>query len=406
MFTQYAACGAVLPFISMWLRDRGLSYGQFSDILLAAASVALVFPFFWGMVADRFLPLNRLFIIINLLACAALGFLAAQTSYAGLRTAFVLYALCMYPMFNLINAFGLHHLREPEREFSGLRAWGSLGWIVPCLPISVWLAFHPQTGLDFTLWTGLGLCAVMAFLALFLPHTPPGARRRRDADSRHPAYLPSVHQLLNNPNYLVVLVSMFLISGSFGLVTFYSPPFLEEMGMKRAWIGPAQALGAAFEIALFQFQPALIRRWNIVRAIVLGCLALVVRNLMFGTLSNVWALAFSYALAGMLVVFYHTGISVLVNSFAGGAVRATAQTMLAICSQGLGPMFAYWMAGRLAGVFGDNLRPVFLFATGLAMLATLLLVTCSRSLLQASRNGGAGQSEIRNPRLETNGMRQ
>jgi MFS family permease len=385
---QYAACGAVLPFVSMWLRDRGLSYGQFSDILLAAASVALIFPFLWGMLADRFIPLNRLFIFINLLACAALCFLAAQTGYAGLRTAFVLYTLCMYPMFNLINAFGFHHLKNPEREFSGLRAWGSFGWIVPCLPISLWVAFHPQVGLDFTLFMGMGICAGMALLALFLPHTPPGARRRHDPNGQHPAYLPAVRQLLHNPNYLVVLVSMFLISGSFALVTFYSPPFLEGLGMKRQWIGPAQAIGAAFEIVLFQLQPVLIRRWNIVRTIVLGCLALVVRNLMFGMCSNIWALAFSYLLSGTLVVFYHIGISVLVNAVAGGAVRATAQTLMAISSQGLGPMFAYWMAGRLAGVFGDNLRPVFLFATGLAMLATLLIITCSRSLLQASREKG------------------
>jgi predicted MFS family arabinose efflux permease len=232
--------------------------------------------------------------------------------------------------------------------------------------------------LDFTLYVGMGLCLAMALLALFLPHTQPGARRKKDTPGAHPAYLPAVRQLLHNPAYLVVLVSYFLVSGSFALVTFYSPPFLEEMGMRREWIGPAQAIGVVFEIALFQLQPALIRRWNIVRTIILGCLALVVRNLMFSSLSNVWALAFSYILAGMFVVFYHIGISMLVNHLAGQSVRATAQTMMAVCSQGLGPMFANWMAGRLAAAYGDNLRPVFLFATLLAMLATLLIAACSR----------------------------
>jgi MFS family permease len=173
---------------------------------------------------------------------------------------------------------------------------------------------------------------------------------------------------------------MFLLSGSFSLVTFYSPPFLEELHLKRHWVGPAQAIGVVFEIFLFQWQPALIKRFNLVRTIVLGCLALVVRNLMFSVLSDVWLLAFSYILAGAFVVLYQIGISMLVNRLATVAVRSSAQTMLGICSVGLGPMFANWMAGRLATASGDNLRPVFLFATFLAMLATLLIAGASRSL--------------------------
>ncbi|MCX8155068.1 MAG: MFS transporter [Verrucomicrobiae bacterium] len=393
MLMQYATCGAVIPFVSMWLVDRGLSYHQISHIIMTSAGVLLVAPFFWGMVADRYVPLDRVLLLVNVLGAVALAVLAQQHEFGGLLAGYVAYTAFIFPTFHLINALGFHHLARPESSFSGLRAWGSVGWILPFVPISVWTASRPEAGLNFILYLGMALGLGMALLACYLPHTPCGGRRRLVGAGRQPAYVQAVRQLLGNPNYLVVLLSMFLLSGSFSLVTFYSPPFLEQLGMPRPWIGPAQAIGVVFEVWLFQHQPELIRRLNLVRTVVLGCLALVVRNLLFSVLSDLWLLALSYLLAGAFVVLYHIGASMLVNRLATDAVRASAQTMMGICSMGLGPMFANWMAGRLAAMSGNNLRPVFLFATFLAMLATLLIVGAHRSLRRVLQAEGAGLAE-------------
>lgn len=394
MLMQYAACGAVIPFVSMWLVDRGLSYHQISRIIMTSAAVLLVAPFFWGMVADRFLPLDRVLMLVNLLGAGALVVLAQQENFQGLLLAYVAYTAFIFPTFHLINALGFHHLARPEASFSGLRAWGSVGWIIPFLPISLWTASRAEAGLNFILYLGMGLGLGMALLCWFLPHTPCGGRKKTAAADGHPAYLRAVRELLTNPNYLVVLLSMFLLSGSFSLVTFYSPPFLEQLGMPRPWIGPAQAIGVVFEVWLFQHQPGLIRRLNLIRTVVLGCLALVFRNLMFSVLSDLWLLALSYLLAGAFVVLYHIGASMLVNRLATDAVRASAQTMMGICSMGLGPMFANWMAGRLAAMAGNNLRPVFLFATFLAMLATLLIVAANQPLRRIlQRESRANEAE-------------
>jgi len=383
MVVQFAAVGAVLPFFSMLLRDRGLDYRQISLVLSAAAAVSLAAPFFWGMLADRFIPLNRLFLLINLTAVAALMALTTHPAYGGILVAYVLYTAAVNPTFNLINALGFHHLTNPREEFSLLRAWGSLGWIIPFAPIALWTAFYPQAGLDFTLHLGMAICLGMAVFSFYLPHTPPGARHQGLSAGQVEAYLPAVRRLLHNPHYLVLLVSMFLMSGSFSLVMFYSPPFLEELGVPRPWIGPVQAIGVIFEIVLFFGQPALIRRWNYSGSILVGCSALVLRNLLFSCLDNVWVLAASYLLCGAVIVFYHMGISMLANCIAAAEVRSTAQTLLAICSQGLGPLFANWMAGRLSAAYHDSLRPVFVLAMFLAMLTFFLLAVCGRQLNRA-----------------------
>jgi PPP family 3-phenylpropionic acid transporter len=373
MIVQYAAGGAVIPFISMLLRDRGLDVGQLT-LIISASSASLIFcPFLWGMLADRFVPLNRLLIWLNLGACVAMAWLAVQTSFWGLLAGFVVYTAFATPCFALVNTLGFHHLHNPLEHFGELRKWGSVGWIVPFLPIALWLAWFPKANLNFTLHVGMTFCLIMVGLSFWLPHTPPGAQHDENGEEMALAYLPAVRQLLHDKSYLVLLVSMFAVAGANNLFMFYSPPFLEDLGIKRHWIGPIQAIGVIFEIALFMWQARLIRRMNYTGLILAGCGCLLVRNAMFSVLNDAWSLSLSFLLSGAFIVFYHTGVSMLVNHMAGREVRATAQTLLSICSLGLGPMFANWAAGRLAATQSNSLRVIFLFATGLSVLATLLI---------------------------------
>jgi MFS family permease len=141
-----------------------------------------------------------------------------------------------------------------------------------------------------------------------------------------------------------------------------------------------QSIGVISEIIFFQWQPMLLRRWNYTAVILSGCIALLTRHLLYTLSDSVWVLSLSYAFAGMVIVFYHMGVSVLVNAMASMPVRATAQTMLVFFGSGLGPMFGNALAGRVAAHYGNSLRPVFLLAAGLAGLATLLIAIRGRQL--------------------------
>jgi MFS family permease len=377
MAAQFAVGGAVIPFITLLFRERGLTFAQTSLIFTASSATLLAFPFLWGYLADRWLPLNRLFLLLNLLGCAALAWLSAARDFPSMLLAYTGYFACFNPTLYLMNALCFHHLPNPREQFGKLRAWGSLGWIVPFLPIALWLARHEQRGFGFVLWLGMACCLVMAALSFWLPHTPPGARSVRgaaagdvtaSAAASH-AYGLAARRLLTNGNYVVLLFSMFLMAGSFSLLTYYSPPMLQEAGVPRPWIGPIQAIGVIFEIVLFQVQPAVIRRWNYAIVILGGCAALVLRHILFATVMDAWTLSASYLLAGATIVFYNQGVSILANAMAAREVRATAQTWLLFFGQGMGPLCANVLAGMLAARTSDRLAPVFWLAAGLAALA-------------------------------------
>lgn len=385
MAAQFAVGGAVIPFVTLLLRDRGLGVGDISLILAASSSAMLVFPFIWGMLADRFIPLDRLFILLNLGACGSLALLARETSFAGQLVAFTLLTAFLNPNFMLVGALAFHHLPKPQEQFGKVRAWGSLGWIIPFLPISLWVAPGRSAKLDFVLYVGMAMGLVMAAVSWKLPHTAPGAWHRHPHGG-HERYGPALRRLLTNGNYVTLLLAYFFLAGSFSLLTFYSLPLLEDLGVPRAWLGPAQAIGVVFEFALFQWQPVLLRRWNYTAVILAGALALLVRQWLYATISDVWVLSFSYVLVGAVVVLSFAGTSLLANALAGQEVRSTAQTLLVLAGSGLGPMFANWAGGRLSAVFGGSLRPVFAFSTVLAGLAVALLAWRGRRLNQAGHS--------------------
>jgi hypothetical protein len=227
----------------------------------------------------------------------------------------------------------------------------------------------------------------MAGITLGLPHTPPGARRHSASDSPWSSpYGSALRQLLSDPDYLTLLAAHFCVAASFSILTFYSFPLLEQLGMARHWLGPAQALGLVFEWALFLGQAALLRRWNYTGVILAGCAALLLRHVLYAAVDDLWILSLSYVLVGPVVAFNFVGTSLLVNAIAGSQVRATAQTLLVLFGSGLGPTLANWAAGRIALRFQNSLRPVFVLAALLAGVAMALIALRGRQLNHAGRH--------------------
>lgn len=378
MVLQYAVGGALFPFLTLLLRDRGLSVSQISTVLMCGAAAMLVAPFFWGMLADRFVPLNRLFVVMNMAAVVALGMFAFQEAYLPLVVTLTLFYASYMPTPILTNAIALQHLPDPQRQFAPIRAWGSAGWILPSLPVFVWLTLSGKPALDFLLWLTMALGLAMAVTAFWLPHTPPGSRRR-SATAGSAGYWMALRRLLGNGTYLVLIGAYLLMAASFVIQAFYSPVRLEDLGMSRAWIGLVQSVGVLWEIGLFFCRAAIVNRLGVKGAIALGCGALLARQLLFAWSDNLWLLAISYVLVGTTVVLFHIGVNLLVAAMAEPEVKSTAQTILTLCSSGLGPILANGVVGRLTAAGDAGLSGVFLFGALLSGAAGVLLLTRGRS---------------------------
>lgn len=394
---QYAIGGAFLPFLTLFLRDRGLSFKQIALLQVCMAVTNATIPIVWGLLADSLVAANRLISFLHLVGAGALSFLAAQGSFPGIIAGIVLWFAFAGSTNALSNAVCYHNLERPKEEFGAVRSFGSIGWVLPSLAIWCWLHGSPDGDLTFVLRLAALLEALMVCLAVVLPLTPPPARERAGralaadpaaqcgpAPSAEPLPAPAspplpasasapfhqaARELLLRPSFVLLLAIAFLMSWSFSIVFYFSPPHLENCGVLREWIGPIQSLAPLVEAPLLLFLPLVLRRLGDFRTLMLGCLLLLLRQAVYVSTPDPTFLIGSYAVVGGGIVYYLITISLVVDHMTGRRVRATAQVLLMMATSGLGPLVGHWVSGGVAERSPGDLTAVFALACGVNALA-------------------------------------
>ena len=108
----------------------------------------IVAPFFVGMIADVFAA-ERVLGVMHLLG-AGLLLLASRVSTPGVFLGVLLaYAFCYSPTLALVNAVAFNQMASPEKQFPGIRVFGTVGWIVAGLIVGTWVSKRqrPRYGL-------------------------------------------------------------------------------------------------------------------------------------------------------------------------------------------------------------------------------------------------------------------
>jgi nucleoside transporter len=138
MFLQFFIWGAWFVTLSTYL-GQGLKLQ--GDFIGRAYSTmpwgAIVAPFLVGMIADRFFAAEKVLGILHLLGAAILYYASSVTEPAVLFWILLAYALCYNPTLALVNAISFNQLDNPEKQFPGIRVFGTLGWIVAGLGIGL-----------------------------------------------------------------------------------------------------------------------------------------------------------------------------------------------------------------------------------------------------------------------------
>ncbi len=402
---QFAIGGSVLPFIAFHLKDEGFTYGEIGRIFFTGSASSLIFPLLWGFLSDRYIPLNRLFLLLNFLAGCFLIKLYQAEGLLAHQFLFACYYAFYHPTIILINSLCFHHLPNPSMQFGKIRGLGSLGWMIPSLPLFLLFFYARQVPTGFCLYVAAGIAFANVFLCLLLPHTPT-ARSRRAAlppaglldPEKKDEYFHQLGVLGRDRRFICLMLSLFFGAASFSIVALFSTPYLEELGVDRAYAGPIQCIGVITEVILMPLLPVFFLRFGYVNGMFFGLVSLLIRQLLSYFWPDALVLSLSYVFVGLMVIYYFTVVSMALERLADKVVRSTAQTFMVMLGSGLGPMSANLIAGYLAGKSDGAdyaLQPVFGFGGLLALVSLACLVPVYmplRRFLDPSIMGGFGGS--------------
>jgi hypothetical protein len=134
---------------------------------------AILAPFVIGLIADRFFSAQIILGILHLIGAALLYFVSLQTSFADFYPYLLAYMIIYMPTLALVNAISFKQMNNPEKEFSLIRMWGTIGWIAAGLLIGSVLKLEEKQELNTTFLIAAAISLVLGLISFTLPNTPP-----------------------------------------------------------------------------------------------------------------------------------------------------------------------------------------------------------------------------------------
>ena len=321
----------------------GLAYGT-------TAIGALVSPFLIGVIADRYVPAQRLLGVLHLLGAALLWWISQQTSFSVFYPSLIVYTLTYMAGHGLINTITLTHAPNPAKWFPIVMAAASAGWIAAANVIN-FAGLADNNGM-FRL--ACGIAVAIALYSFTLPNTPP----KGDAGPVSASKLLGLDalKLFKDRSFAVFMFCSFLICIPLSFYFTWTGAFLSDMNVAN--YASKMTLGQVSEVGFLLLLPALLPFLGAKRIMILGMAAWAARFALFAYFHEqptaTWMVLGGILLHGMCYDFIFVMGRMYVDKAAGDSLRASAQGLHAVFTLGAGMFVGSWLSGVVAQHYTAN----------------------------------------------------
>lgn len=381
MFLQYFVWGAWFVTLGTYLaRSLDATGAQLGLAFATQSWGAILAPVIVGYLADRWFNAEKLLATLHLVGAALLYCLYAAERFETFYPLVFAYMVAYMPTLALSNAVALRQLSDPSKQFAGVRVWGTGGWIVAGLGISLVFAWDSATSVESGGLRNTFLLASSASLALglfsfTLPATPPvaGATTQKLGEMIGV----SAFRLLRDREYLTFFVASILICIPLAFYYQHANQFLLEIGVENAT--GKQTIGQVSEVLFMLLIPTCLRRFGMKYTLVIGMLAWSFRYMLFamGDASGAaLMLLVGIALHGVCYDFFFVSGQIYTDSKSGEAHRSAAQGLITLATYGAGMLVGFWAAGAITDAYvtatgAHDWRSIWLYPASFAAVVAL-----------------------------------
>lgn len=358
-FVYFAVVGALVPYFNPYLQANGYDaeqIGQATALLLVGRIVA---PGIWGWLADRTgqrLRMVQSTVLMSLIAFAGVFW---ADSFAKMAVVLLLYGLFWSASLPQFEAITLNHLGDRLQDYTRIRLWGSIGFI---LTAGLLGALLQRRGIDLLPAILLGLIAMVYLAAAAIPPEPPSPHVHL-----HKA---SFLEILRRRGVAVLFFSTLVMQLSCGPYYAFYTIFLEERGYSRTVAGLLWALGVAAEVVLFTVMHRLLPAWGLRRLMLISLAAGVLRWLMVGYgVQSALVIVLAQLLHAATFGMHHAAAVQYVHRYFVGRHQGRGQALYSSIAYGVGGA----VGALVTGYLWTNLGPARTFAVAASVCAIGLI---------------------------------
>ncbi|WP_018710407.1 MFS transporter [Phocaeicola barnesiae] len=367
-FLQFAVWGAYLTSMGTYLAGVGL--GSHIGIFYAMQGIVSLFmPAILGIIADRWVPAQRLLGMSHLLAALFMGGAGYYAMEAGSEVAFgplfLLYSLSVafyMPTLGLSNSVAFTALEQAGldtiKAFPPIRTFGTIGFIC-----SMWLVdlmgFQANYMQFFT-------CAVWGLLLALYANTLPGCPVSKGGARKSlvEALGLNAFLLFKQRKMAIFFIFSMLLGVSLQITNGFANPFITSFQAIPEYADTFGAQHANLLISLSQVSetccilliPFFLSRFGIKRVMLIAMVAWVLRFGLFGLGnpgSGVWMFILSMLVYGVAFDFFNVSGSLFVDRETDISIRSSAQGLFIIMTNGIGATVGTLSAQAVVNRFVD-----------------------------------------------------
>jgi NHS family xanthosine MFS transporter len=352
-FMQFFVWGAwLISFGAYMSKALGFTGLQIGSIYGTMGVASLFMPGVMGIVADRWLNAERLYGILHLTGAALILWATTVRDYETLYFIMLMNACVYMPTIALNNAISYRVLEQQGlnfiRQFPPIRVWGTVGFVIAmwCTDLSGSVLTTGQ------LYISAGAAAFLGIYGFTMPACPParGEGKRSIAE----ALGLDAFVLFKRTQMVVFFLCAMMLGGALQITNAFGGDFLtdfnavypDSFGVRHPIL--LSSISQISETLFILTIPFFLQRFGIKVVMLIAIFAWVLR---FGLFAfgdpgpGLWMLVLSMIVYGMAFDFFNISGSMYVNLEANARIRASAQGLYMVMTNGLGAFLGTMVAG-------------------------------------------------------------
>ena len=404
-FLQWAVWGAYLTSMGSYLVTAGLAE-KIGLFYAMQGIVSMFMPAIIGIIADKYIPAQRLLGFCHLIAGAAM----IAAGYYGLNAGSDVRFGILFPLYSLSVAFYMPTIAlsnsvafrvlgkngfDTVKDFPPVRVFGTVGFICSMLFVNF---MTDGAGVQFqhtyNQFFVSGVIGVLLFLYCFtLPACP--VNRQQESQSIADALGAKAFRLFKDRGMATFFIFSMLLGVALQITNGFANPFISHFKEVPEFAGTWGAKNANALISISQMSetlgilliPVAMKFFGIKRVMLIAMIAWVFRFGLFGLGdpgSGVWMFVLSMIVYGVAFDFFNISGALYVEQRSSDAIKSSAQGLFMLMTNGIGATIGTLSAQAVVNHFVyeaavPNWSAAWFVFAGYALVVAILFAICFKN---------------------------